>query len=450
MKKFLILTILLAPPVVSGQPVLDEYITIGLDNNLSLKQKIGEYDRSIEVLNEAKGLFYPGLSLNARYTVSEGGRVIDFPVGDLLNPAYSTLNALTASSQFLQIENQQIRFLRPTEHETKLRLVQPVFNTGIYYNMRISNQLTQIGENDVNQYRRELTAEIKTAYYNVGMADALLKMLSDMRSLLTENIRVNRKLIENGKITRDNLYRAEAELHKFDQEMLNAQKNVHVARAYFNFLLNRKSTDSIIIQQPVTYPSIIFTLESSTKSALESREEISKLENYTEIKELQTKLSQSGKLPDLAIVADYGFQGEEYKFNSESDYIQASAILSWNLFEGFSNRARIRKAVIEKEIASRELEEVKRQIELQVIEALSELSTSEKAITSAEARLKNAEEGYRLVEKMYNEGTSAMIEYIDARTNLTQASENLIISRFRYLAAFAGFEKVTGFQSTEK
>ena len=41
-------------------------------------------------------MFLPDISMNARYTVARGGRIIEFPVGDLLNPVYITLNMLTA------------------------------------------------------------------------------------------------------------------------------------------------------------------------------------------------------------------------------------------------------------------------------------------------------------------------------------------------------------------
>ena len=78
--------ILFFPWILRGQEVLDDYIRYGLDNNLTLQQKQSGYEKSIEALREARSLFYPGLSFNARYTLSDGGRIIDFPVGDFLNP----------------------------------------------------------------------------------------------------------------------------------------------------------------------------------------------------------------------------------------------------------------------------------------------------------------------------------------------------------------------------
>jgi outer membrane protein len=129
--------------------------------------------------------------------------------------------------------------------------------------------------------------------------------------------------------------------------------------------------------------------------------------------------------------------------------MQASAILTWKLFEGFTNRARISQANIRREIAEKQLEEAKKQIELQVTNALEELQTAEKGIVTSESRLKNARESFRIVERKYGEGMTSLIEYIDSRTTLTRAEENLIISRYQYLSAFAEFEKVAALNITE-
>ncbi len=56
--------------------------------NQGLKQRQLDYASDLAALKEARGLFLPDFSLNARYTVAEGGRTIVFPVGDLLNPVY--------------------------------------------------------------------------------------------------------------------------------------------------------------------------------------------------------------------------------------------------------------------------------------------------------------------------------------------------------------------------
>jgi outer membrane protein len=441
MKKILILCFSLIVPVISGQNALQDYITQGLANNLAIKQRESSFRQSLEALKEARGMFYPAISLNARYTVSYGGRVIDFPVGDLMNPVYTTLNQLTVSHLFPQIENEEIKFLRPREHETKVRLIQPVFNSDLYYNVKIKQELTVSEEISLDQYKRELIAEIKKAYYSVGMTESLLIMLHETRLLLLENERVNARLVENNKVTVDNLLRSQTELSKFEQEIQNALKNKQVSIAYFNFLLNKPLNDSVIIEEPLEFSSPTGLLRDYAQQAINNREEIKSLEQFNHISNLNISMNKSAKLPDLLIVADYGFQGEKYVFNKDQDYLQASLMLSWDLFKGFQKRTKVSQALISKEIIENQLDEAKKRIELQVISVYDELKASEASVAAVENQVRTAREGFRLVRRKYEEGQASLVEFMDARYTLTQAEENLIISRYTWLSNYADFEK---------
>jgi outer membrane protein len=420
-----------------SQGILQEYINLGLENNLALLQKEAGYRQSLEVLKEARGLFYPSIALNARYTVSEGGRVIEFPVGDLLNPVYQELDFP------YRLKNEEIRFLRPTEHETKLRLVQPVFNSDIFYNARIKKEISISEEINLVQYKRELTAEIKKAYYAVGMAEGVLAMMLETKALLMENVRVNTKLVENNKVTLDNLYRSQTEQSKFEQTIQQAIKNRQVAVAYFNFLLNRQLSDSVIIEQPPDRNGPAGNESDYMQQALLNREEIRNLEQYSHISDLAVDMNRSARFPNLLAVADYGFQGEEYAFNKNRDYMQASLVLSWDLFAGLQHQAKIKQALISKEKLTHQLGEAKNQISLQVISAWHEVKASEAGLTAAEDQVKTAREGFRLVKRKYEEGQASLIEFMDARNALTQAEENLIITHYTLLINLAEFEKVT-------
>jgi outer membrane protein TolC len=441
MKRLLVIGSILLSTALSAQDILTAYIALGLESNLALRQKESGFKKSLEALREARGMFYPSLSLNARYTASEGGRAIYFPVGDLMNPVYATLNQLTGSEMFPPVDNQEILFLRPTEHETKLRLVQPVLNADIYYNAKIRKELVTTEEISIAQYKRELTAEIRKAYYNVGMTESLWQMLQETRLLLVENVRVNASLFENDKITRDYLLRSQTELSRLDQNLQLALKNRQVARAYFNFLLNRPLSDTIYIEAPVISPLPDKTQDDLTRQALSSREEIRSLENYSHIAGLNTKMHRSSGLPNIFLLADYGYQGETYQFNKDQDYMQASLVLTWDLFSGLQNRSRIRQSMVQQEMITHRLEEAKNQIALQVITVMSELQATEAAILAAEDHTKSAREGFRLVNRKYGEGQATLIEFLDARNAMTQADASLIVLRYTHMSNLAEFEK---------
>ncbi|MFT6744864.1 MAG: hypothetical protein ACJAR8_001420, partial [Bacteroidia bacterium] len=158
--------------------MLDAYIQTALDSNLALRQKEYSYQKSLEALKEAKRMFLPTVSFDARYSVAEGGRTVEIPFGDMLNPVYSNLNQINQSTNpsaptYPQIENPELNFVRSPEQETKLVAVLPVFNASIIQNHKIKAGLVEVDKMSVDIYKRELVKEVKNAYVQYFRAGRL-------------------------------------------------------------------------------------------------------------------------------------------------------------------------------------------------------------------------------------------------------------------------------------
>jgi hypothetical protein len=108
--------------------VVNAYIRDGLRDNETIKQQGFLLDKSLAALGEARSLFLPNIALGMTYTRAGGGRTIDFPIGDLLNPVYTTLNQLTRSEGFPRLENATI-LLNPNDfYDAKIRTSAPLYN----------------------------------------------------------------------------------------------------------------------------------------------------------------------------------------------------------------------------------------------------------------------------------------------------------------------------------
>lgn len=423
--------------------VLEEYIQKGIENNLSLKQKESDWKEANMRLKQAKGLFYPDLSLNARYSVADGGRIIEFPVGDLLNPVYSTLNMLTSTERFPMIENEEFPFLRPTEHETKLRLVQPLFNTDIFYNKKISENNLDIKYSDMQTYKRSLVFEIKQAYFNYMKAVELLHLLENTMPVLEENLRVNNRLFENDKVTKDVILRSESEISRLEENIAAANGNVNVARAYFNFLLNRPLDEAIapdFPEVPVVFPE----LENYMAIGIENREELKKLDHYSELADNNLSRNRAARFPELFAVVDYGFQGEEYSFTSEDDFVIASLVFKWELFKGLQEKSRITEAEIMKEKVEYQMEEAREMIRLEIMNTWHDYLASGKKLEASEDNAETASEIFRMINKKYKQNQASLLEFLDARNNMTRAKQNAVINTYDTLIRYAAFEKAAG------
>src|SRR5690606_11418696 len=196
----------------SAQESLAAYIDTALRHNLVLQQRHVSLEKAITALKTAKSLYLPSVSVEAAYQTADGGRNIPLPIGDLLNPVYTTLNQLTASDRFPAIENETINFLPRNYYDAHVRTTLPLINTEIGHNKRINEFQVRLSELDVETYKRELVKEIKVAYFGYLSAVKSVAVYRSALALAEEGRRVNERLVEHGKGLPAYVLRSESEV----------------------------------------------------------------------------------------------------------------------------------------------------------------------------------------------------------------------------------------------
>lgn len=432
---------------------LESYIHTALERNIALQRQGLSYEKSLAALEEAKALFFPRLSVQARYSVARGGRAFTIPVGSLMNPVYQNLNQINSLAQatypdypsvpqYPMISNEEINFLRETEQETVLRLQMPIFNQAILQNQRIQHNLAEAERVSVDIYRRELVKEVKVAYFNYAQARQGVSILENALALVQENLRTSESLYNNHKATLDVVYSAQAEVAGVEQQLTEAVKNEKTAMAYFNFLLNRNYDEAIELIPGEALPQSAITLEEARSLALQKREEFQQLNYYLSAQDNQIQLSKGNALPQLNLQADYGIQGTRYEFNDDADFFMGSVVMSWSLFDRTTG-AKVQQARIQKMETESRKAELQQQAGLQAVNAFYGLEAAQKRILTAQAEVDAARQAFRLMNKKFSQGQANLVEFTNARTLLTNAEQNVSIARYDYQAKFAEFERIT-------
>lgn len=434
----------------AGQTPLDRYIAQALESNIALQQKELSYAKSLAALQEAKATFLPVVSFNARYSMARGGRTIDIPIGDLVNPVYQNLNVINQFGSSLSdvypdipaypmLENVHEPFLRRQEHETTVQVVMPIFNTVILQNHRIKENLARVEQISVDMYKRELVKEVKTGYFNYLKASEAEVLYQNVLKLVNENLRTSQSLFDNNKVTIDEVYAAEAQVKEIEQQLTITEKNKTVAQAYFNFLLNRNYDEAIETGESELTLANVVSLEEARQTAVQNREELKQLSYYMAVAEHKIKLDKGGYLPNLAFAGNYGFQGTDYSFGKDDDFVMGSLVLSWDLFNR-QTPARVQQSEIDKDITAKRWEEAQQQIGLQVVQAFHEVQAALKGIELAEAQVESADKAFRLVNRKYSQGQANLVQITDSRTRLTNSEQQLIIAKYDYQIRIAELE----------
>ena len=446
--KTVILLLIFLQVIFAQEDPLERYIQIGLESNLALKQQEFSLEQSIEVLNEARGKYFPSIDIGARYTRAGGGREIIIPIGDLVNPIYKTLNQLLISEGLPptfpeDVPNESIPFIREKEHETRIRLVQPLFQPAIWSNYGLKSDLNEIEQLRIRMYKRRLVNEIKRAYYNYLKAKQVVDLYTRIKDLQIENLRVSEKLFSAGKATQDVVFRAKAELSQTEQEQMHVENLQRQGRSYLNFILNRPlETEIIKTDHHTVQESSTLNYESALHHAFSTREEIGQIKQAISATGKNAAIVRSKYYPGINAVLDYGFQGVEYSFTKDDDFWMASLVLEWNLFRGFQDKAKLEQVYLERKKLSAKEEEIRKQIELEVERIYDNLTVTRKTIDVARQQVESALASFKIIRKKYEEGVAAQVAYLDAQTTLTNAAINEVISEYDYYITYANFERI--------
>ncbi|MGH8189050.1 MAG: TolC family protein [Steroidobacteraceae bacterium] len=428
--------------------LVERYVAEGLRSNLALQSEALEVEKAAQALAAARARFLPEVSLQARYSRAEGGREFTLPFGTALNPVYSTLNDLLAAQgqapQFPQISDVSVQFLREREQDTRIAVRQPIYAPAIPAAVRAQRALLDASNYNRMAIARALRRDITIAYVDWLKARSSVEIVAASEALLRENARVNQSLFDNGKITEDQVLRAQAELLAVEQQKREVANLATQAQSFFNFLLNRELLSPIDASSPPNSPSANeAALEELWANALQRRPEVARVDELQRAAEQQVRIARHQKWPTLSFGLDAGTQGEEYRFGDGYNFGTASLVISWRLFDGGGDSARVRQArATQRQLVLRQ-EEIAQQIRLEVQQAFDRLVTARDSLVTAQARAEAARAGFRIASRKRDEGVISQVEFIDARSTLTSAELNHNLTRFEVLARRAELEYAT-------
>ncbi|MEI6408740.1 MAG: TolC family protein [Bacteroidota bacterium] len=428
-------------------PVLEAYIQTGLSNNLALQQKNLDVKKSVEAVRQAKTLFSPTVTFGATYTMAAGGRKIDLPIGDLLNPVYGTLNQLTMSKAFPQIQNQSINFLPNNFQETKVKVAYPIFNSDLRYNKEIQTQLVQSKTAEKAAYEHELRYQITEAYLQYLQSLEAEKIWTNTQTVLTELKRFNESLVKNNVATREIVATADYELSKAENEIFQLRSKQHTVQAYFNFLINKPLQSDVTMDTSllrVVVPA--YSTEELITNATTKRKEFGALQAGMDAAATAVKLNDANrKLPDAYIGAETGFQGYGYNwFNGKQAYVLAQVGLTYDLYNGGQTKSKVQLAKIEAEKLHNQYDQVQQQIALQIIKAADDLEAARNGWRTSKNGLNAAEAGFKIVSNKYKAQQALLIEYLDAQNRVTTARLQVLLAWTDVLVKEAALRQAAG------
>jgi outer membrane protein len=212
------------------------------------------------------------------------------------------------------------------------------------------------------------------------------------------------------------------------EQQIRRTADLDVARAALNDALGLAldTTHTLTTSlTPLKLPE--FPLADYEKNAINERPEARQVRLATSLAENQTATAHNSLLPQVGIHAAFEADRQRFYDRAGANWL-ISIGLRWNLFNGFSDKARIEESKSALQQSKAEQEHANSAIRLQVRRAFAELGAAEQRIEVTKASIAEAEESLRITQNRYETGLNNVTDLLRTETAVLEA-------RTRYLAA---------------
>ncbi|WP_072529518.1 TolC family protein [Bacteroides ilei] len=428
---FIFASLLVCFPALAQKTLtLEECLTIGIENNLSLKGSRNELRKGKHLLSENRAKLLPQISAVAAFNDN-----FTPPVSVTDGSAYGNLYNVTRTLQY--------------NASAGLQMQMPLYNQTVYTAIDIARTMNDLNRLSYGKAREDLILQICKMYY-------LGQNTVEQLTLIKENIVRLKDLRDITQAFYDNGMAMEVDVKRVNINLENQQVQYDNARSMLVQQLNLLKyvmdypADEEIALTPVDTGNVVPVSLNGLSGGLY---ELQLLQSQEKLAGQQKDLIRQGYLPTLTLSGSWMYSAYTDKarhwFHSgpSNHWYPSNGIgltLRIPIFDGLDKRARIRKAQIDQENAKLSYENTFRNMQTQYLNATNELMNSCRNFRKQKDNYLLAEEVYQVTTDRYREGIASMTEVLQDEMRMSEAQNNYLSAHYNYQVANLTLLKLTG------
>jgi outer membrane protein TolC len=397
---------------------LNDAVRLALDKNKSIEASNAAKKGADTRISEARSSRLPKVNYSESWTRSD-------------NPVF-VFGSLLTQHQF-ETQNFQIGSLNNPDFlnnfQSQLTADQVLYDAGQTKRAVRSAELTKdISSEEGRRTQMEVIAGVVREYYDSLLsADQLNATSQAMRSAQADLERAQ-AIRSAGMSTDVDTLSIRVHLAGVREQQIRREADVDVARAALNDAIGlpldalHTLTTPLV---PLDYPE--GSLIEQQNNAVAQRPEARQAKLTISLTDTQVASARSSLLPQVTLHG--AFEADRQRFVTRGgDNWLVSIGLRWNLFNGFSDKARIQESKFAQQRNSAEAARTDSAIRLQVHRAYADLHAATQRIEVAKSSVAEAEESLRITQNRYEAGISNVTDLLRTETTVLEA-------RTRHLAA---------------
>ncbi|MCC6368860.1 MAG: TolC family protein [Bryobacterales bacterium] len=290
------------------------------------------------------------------------------------------------------------------------------------------------------QIRKKLTAEEQRlvemnlaagaarAYLGVLLAEESLKVATEAVASAEADLHRAESVRAAGMSTDADVLSIKVHMAAMKEQQIRRRSELDVARAALNEALGAPlDTPRQLTTALAPLKTAPTGRESYEKQAAGERPDAKQADLAVELSHTQSTLARAAYLPQVSIRGALEADRGKFATQGGGNWF-AGVTLRWNLFNGFTDRSRIRETEQAIAISQSQKQQVSAALQLQVRKAYADLTSASERIQVAEATVAQADESLRIVRNRYESGLSTVTDLLRNQVAKLEAS-------FRRLAA---------------
>jgi TolC family type I secretion outer membrane protein len=304
---------------------------------------------------------------------------------------------------------------------TTLTATWPLFDGGLSWHGWQQAKLGQeVAGRALERFRQEVIARTADAYAGVLLAHDGLAVVESAMAAARAHLTTVETRYGSGLTVKSDWLQAQVRLADLEQQKLQAQSHVEVARSALNAAMGIPDPIRFELSERLEAEARpLDPLEIWLAAARERRAELKELELREAMALEEIGKAGAGHLPHLELVGNYQVHTEN--FDGSADSYSVGAVVSFNLFSGLAPSAKVAEA----RATHRQVQALRRQMQnqvfLEVRQAYSQAESAFQRVRVARQAVGQAEEALRIVANRYGVGLLTIVELLGAEAALQQA-----------------------------
>ncbi|RJP59712.1 MAG: TolC family protein [Ignavibacteriales bacterium] len=379
---------------------LDEVVTQSLNENLSLKSKILDYEsQNLEVL-KSYSTFLPTFSYQGMFVKN-----VELPVFVFMGQSFTVGTPYTF------------------QHSLSLSL--PVFTGGArIFNISAQKSIKKSLAEELKGKEAETVLNGMQSYYGIILAQSFFEIASEAVKVAEQNLTQVQNQYDAGVATELDLQRAKAQYYSTLPKLESAKSSLRISKQQLKSFLNLSLEDSLVVVDSLTTKKFLkeidnITLTELKQLGLKNKHELLALRHQLDATNQGEYLSLANFAPKIAISASVDHQAQMEDINvSWNDYIRSKSIalaVNWPIFEGGSKIIEWQKAKIRSDQMELALKQFEDQSELFIEQSYFKYHEASSNLESLQETLKQSNESLRISNLLYEQGMSTQLDVLNAQ-----------------------------------